>query len=380
MQISNFQPHTALTDAGFDALRAEGFRPIVNQRPARRVREAARLYADVLNGREDPFILQQAMNPTHELFVNYIATKYPGIYGDNFRMSGLRESMSVTDYQALTVDVIDRQYYGWYNDWPIDTLPLVKQHACMDFRLVKRYLYDGMVTPFTKFDPAAPAPLQNLYGPIPQGGTTPQNASTAAVTYQPSAYQSGASITWAATVNDDLGIFKDVPRRLAIEGNRGTAKFITGLFFDANGPNASLYSTGYKNIINPTNGASATNPPLDAQGLQDGFNVLMSMKDDTGNPIMIGNSTVYLVHGTALYATVQNLMNSLTSNISVTGGTQAGTTGFPAYQLTVNNWMKARVIPIMDPYLSIIASVHPNSWILVVDPNSLARPSSSSGS
>lgn len=379
MQVNNLQLEPQhISDSAFDQMVAQGFRPITQQRNSRRVREAARLYSDVLGGKVDPFLLQQAMRPTHEVYAHHLNAEYPGIFGDNFRAKGLREAMSTTDYQALFVDVIDRQYYGWYNDWPIELYPIVKRHTCMDFRLVKRYLYDGMVTPWTAIDSGAPAPMTSLTGPVPQGGSVAQTASTAAVTYQPKAYKAGASITWQAGVNDDLGIFRDVPKRLAIEGNRGTAKLISGFFWDANGPNASLYTTGagsYGNIINQANGASANNPALDAQGLQDGFSVLMNMKDDTGNPIMaMGNATIYLVHSLTEWVTVQNLMNTLTSNISVTGGTQSAS-NFPAYQLVINNWMKAKVVPIADPYLSTIATNHPHSWALVVDPGSVNRPS-----
>src|ERR1044071_6729671 len=48
----------------------------------RRVREAARLYADALEGRIDPFLLKQAMHPTSQVFVDHLAQKYPGIYSD----------------------------------------------------------------------------------------------------------------------------------------------------------------------------------------------------------------------------------------------------------------------------------------------------------
>src|SRR5690349_5589093 len=73
-----------------------------------RVQEAARLYADVIRGREDPMLIREAMNPRREVFVQYLAQKYPGLYGNAFREAGrvlsLQETMAVTDYQALTVD------------------------------------------------------------------------------------------------------------------------------------------------------------------------------------------------------------------------------------------------------------------------------------
>lgn len=366
-------PLEHVSDAGYDQLRAEGFQPIRRQDNSRRTRAAAKLYADVLSGAAPQHLLSEAIRPTHEIYVQHLAQSYAGLYGDNFRLQGLRESMSNTDYQALFVDVIDRQYYGWYNDWPIEMMAVVKQHDCMDFRVVSRYLYDGIVSPFTKVAPAAPAPQSALTGPVPQGGNNPATASTAPIQYQPAAYKAGTSVDWAAGVNDDLGIFKDLPKRLAIEGNRGTAKLLSSFFWDVNGPNALLYTSGYGNIISIANGASSTNPVLNAQGLQDGFSVLQNMKDDTGNPIMVANSNVYLVYPTTEWVTVQNLMNTLQSNISVSGGTQSAS-NFPAYQLVINNWMKTKITPVMDPYLNIIATAHPHSWALVVDPGMLNRP------
>lgn len=341
--------------------------------PKRRVREAARLYSDALSGRIDPFLVRQAMHPTAEIYVRHLAERYPGLYGDpGGRQLGLRETMSFSDYQALFADVLDRKYYGWYNSYPVVYYPIVRRQTLMDFRVVKRYLYDGMVTPWSQVDPGTGAPMQSLTGPVPQGGATPATSSTAALTYQPAAYQSGSSINWRAFVNDDLGIFNDVSQRLAIEGNRGISKFLTGQFFDVNGPHASLYKAGFNNIINLANGASSNNPRLGAQGIMDGMKVLASMKDDTGNPILVGGR-VFLVYGPGDVAIVKNLMSSLTLNVANEGGSLTGA-NFPQQWLQVTNWLTAELTPIMDPYLSIVASTNPHSWVLVVDPQSSNRP------
>ena len=372
-----FPTMTEFEHVGSDlnSITEQGFRPIVRQDTTRRSLAAAKLYADVVNGRVPRHLLSEAMRPTHEVYVYHLQQQYPGLYGDGQRMTGLRESMSNTDYQALFVDVLDRMYYGYYNEWPIDMWQCVRRHTCMDTRIVKRYLYDGDVEPWTKVTPAAPAPQAALTGPVPQGGSVPATASTAALEYQPAFYKAGSSVDWNAAINDDLGIFKDLPRRLGIRGSRGTGRFLSGFFWDINGPHASLYTTAYKNKIVTANGASSNNPALDAQGLQDGFAVLMNMVDDVGEPILVGNATVYLVYPRTKYINVENLMHTLSSNISVTGGTQAGNTGFPAYQLVIDNWMKAKVVPVIDPYLNLIATNNPNSWGLVVDPGSLVRPS-----
>jgi len=352
----------------------QGFGHLIQKRfPVHRVAAAAKLYSDVLSGREDAVIFREAMTPTREIFVRYIAEKYPGVYGDpGGRQLGLRETMSVTDYQALFVDVLDRLYYGFYNAYPIVNKPLVKVHPLRDFRVVKRYLLDGVVTPFTAMDAAAPPPQRALIGPNPQDGSPA--TSTAALTYQPELYQAMTSVNWRAFVNDDLGIFRDLANRLAIAGNRGISKFITGLFFDSNGPNALLYATGYKNIINKANGAASNNPALSIQGIQDALKVLANMRDSTGDPILI-TGTMYLVYGPSLKATAMNLMNQISNWIQTEGGT-GNAQGFPSQFLQTNNWAIRDMVPILDPYIPIVVTgaASPTSWAIVVDPNAQNRP------
>jgi len=348
----------------------------------RRVLEAAKLYADALQGKVDPWFIRQAMRPTEEVAVSYLMERYPGLYGDpGGRLLGLRETMSVTDYQALFVDVLDRMYYGFYNAYPIVNKSLVKVHQLRDFRLVSRYLLDGVVTPLTAMDAAAPPPQRALLGPDPQDGHPA--TSTAPLQYQPKLYQAMTSVNWRAFVNDDLGIFKDLSNRLAIAGNRGISKFLTGFYVDANGPNASLYTTNYKNKIVTANGASVNNPPLSIQGLQDAMKVLALQRDSGGDPILL-TGKVILWYGPAYFATAQNLKNMLNSRVSVEGGTQAGSTGFPAQLVEVTNWIMQNLELVMDPYIPIVASGAAGSiantmWGLTIDPNSQNRPNTEVG-
>ena len=68
--------HAALQ--GFEATRRNA-----SAQHNRRVTEAARLYADVLSGREEPILLQQAIRPTYAPVVQHLAEKYPGLYPQN---------------------------------------------------------------------------------------------------------------------------------------------------------------------------------------------------------------------------------------------------------------------------------------------------------
>lgn len=338
----------------------------------RRITEAGKLFADALDGTLDPFLWKQAMSPTNQIYVNHLAESYPGLFPQGGRI-GLRETMSFSDYQALFTVVLDQLYYGYYNAWPIVNKGLVKIHTLRDFRIVDRWLLDGVVTPFTAMDAAAPPPQRALFGPVPQGGNTLATASTAPITYQPKLYQAMTSVNWRAFVNDVLGIFNDLMMRLGIAGNRGIAKFITGLFFDANGPSASLYTAGYTNIINMANGASSNNPALSAQGLGDAYKILAGMLDSGGDPILI-NGRLKLVHGPALVTTAQNLMHQLTNQVSVEGGNNSGANTFPTQFVQVNNWLVQNLDLVMDPYLPLVATNNPKSWVLVADPAAQNRP------
>ena len=357
----------------------------------RRVHEAARLWADVTRGRLEPIFLREAMNPRNPVLVEYLRQAYPGIYKANGRLLGLRETMAQTDYQALYADVIDRLYYGYFKAWPIVNMGLVKAVDLRDFRTVKRYMYDNLSTPYTGSDPGAPPPQSAFLGPAPQLGATPPTSatSTAAVTYAPWLFQASASINWAAFVGDDLGIFKDVPNRLAMKANRGTAKFITGLYADANGPNTSgayvgvpnapnasvaLFESGFNNLLSTANGASSTNPRLSIQALVDCYNIIAGQLDSTGDPIMMGGP-MNLVYGRFDYGVAKNLANMLENLTQAQGGVPGVSTSATVGQLIrVRNWAMENLTLVYDPYLSIVAVNKPYTWLLALDPNSQERP------
>jgi hypothetical protein len=357
--------------AGFTAARRSA-----GAQHQKRVTEAARLFADVLTGELDPVFLREAMNPRNEVLVMHLVEKYPDLYPRSGPLA-LRETMSVTDYQALFADVLDRVYYGFYNAFPIVNKAIVRSHALNDFRQRKIYMLDGAVTPLTNMDAAAPAPEKSLSGPVPQDGASFPTTNTAAVEYAPALWQSSTATNWRAFVNDDLGIFRDLARRLAIQGNRGISKYITGLFFQSNGLNTGLYAAGYRNLITTTYGAGSSNPALSAQGLQDAWKVLAGQRDSSGDPIMVTGKP-YLVYGPALKATAENLKSSTRSMISVEGGT-TNSDGFPSQFVEAANWAMQNMELVMDPYMPIVmsgaaGSIANTAWALVLDPQAQDRP------
>lgn len=365
-----------------------GFFPSGKQRKAR-VREAMRLFIDTANGSDKdgravgPEFLREAIFPRTEYVVRELARRYPGLYGDpGGRMVGnrvgLRETMSVTDYQALYVDVLDRIYYGYYNDYPVDELQLVKKHSLRDFRLVSRFLLDGIVAPMTGVDPAAPPQQRALVGPTPQDNATYPGTNTAPIQYQPLLYHTMASINWRAFVNDDLGIFKDVPQRLSMAARMTIAKYITGFLVNSTGLNSTLYKAAYNNLITVAAGASVNNPAFSAQGMMDAIKILAAMTDAAGNPILVtGRLKVWF--GPQLVAVANNLKKTMSAQISVEGG-NFNTQGFPTQFLNVNpDWLFDRMDMVLCPWIPQIitngtATTKNTAWGIIVDPESVQRP------
>lgn len=363
MPVPTFQrmaPYTGADD--FQQLMArEGF-SAVRRRMTReyesRVDEAARLFGDVLSGKEDPIILQEAMNPRRDYVVEHINRKYPGLR--------FMETMSVTDFsQYLTVDVLDRILYGRWSVTSIPNKPLVKMETLRDFRTVKRFEIDGAVKPFTKsMNPAEP-PKQRTLTPV------------APITYAPDLYQGYESVNWRAIVNDDLGIFNDLVQRLSDSWNLTLWQAITQIYVDASGPNVNLYNSTFKNLLLTANGASTDNPPLDFQGLIDARTVLGKMLSPDGYPILF-TGTLYLWFGPSLKTTADALLAALRADISVGGGTE-NASGFPTQRLSVGPaYITGGLVPIEDKYIPLVCTagtVANTMWGLTYDPSAQPRPS-----
>jgi hypothetical protein len=361
LNLSHVGPYTGSADLQA-MLAAEGY--ATNQRRVseahnRRVDNFARLFGAVMKGTEDPFLLKEALNPRHAFAMAEIDRKYPGV----LRLS---ETMSVTDFgQYLTVDVLDRMLYGYWQMEQVPNRMLVKEEPLRDFRTVKRFEMDGAVTPFEKQgSPGAPPP-ERAYTPVPP------------ITYAPDLYQGMMSVNWRAIVNDDLGIFNDLVERLAYSWNLTVWKAITSLYVDSAGPSAALYNSTFKNQIIQANGASTDNPPLDFQGLIDAETVLARMLTPDGQPF-VQTGTRYLWYGPGLETTARALTNALQADISVGGGT-TNADGFPSQRLRVNaNYITGGLVPVLDKYIPIIctdANVASTMWGITYDPKVQPRPS-----
>jgi hypothetical protein len=323
------------------------------------VTEAAKLFGDVLAGREDSVLLREALMPRHEYIVQEIARKCPNLWR-------VRETMSVTDFaQYLTVDVLDRMLYGYYQVAQIPNKALVKQVPLRDFRTVKRFEVNGAVKPFEKQGNPAEPPAQRTLTPV------------APITYSPDLYQGYMSVNWRAIVNDDLGMFNDMVQRLSWSWNLTIWQAITELYVDSAGPNTSLYNAGFRNLVSTAYGAKTTNPPLDFQGLIDARTVLGKQLSPDGYPIVFPG-TLYLWYGPDLATTAAALLAALRADISVGGGT-TNSDGFPSQRLSVGPaYITGGITPIEDKMIPLVCttgSIASTMWGLTYDPNVQARPS-----
>jgi hypothetical protein len=241
-------------------------------------------------------------------------------------------------------------------------------------------MLDGLVSPAVFQDLAAPADQQALSGPVPQDGSTFPTTNTAAVEYQPALMQTKASINWSAILNDNLGIFRDVPKRIVISINRGITIFIHSLYCGNGVLNTNLFQAGYNNVITIANGASMNNPPLGAQGIMDATKILAGQRDSSGQPIMMGGmgTRVKIVYGSSNIANAKNLQNAVRNQISVEGGSQ-NSQGFPTQWIETNAWFNQNTDWIHDPYMDTGAiaqgfSSLPGGWFMFADPSTLERP------
>ncbi len=383
MELSIFTGHQQVATglAGLGGMTRRGIARLPHGSPHRmRAYEGARLVADAIQGKIDPYWVRAAMLPPDEHHINMLRENgYPGLYPVGATTT-LKETMSRTDYQALFADVLDILYYGYFNAFPVFNEAVCRVQDLADTRFVKRYMLDGLVSPAVFEDLAAPAHQQALSGPVPQNDSTFPTTNTAAIEYQPALMQTKASINWSAILNDNLGIFQDVPRRIVISINRGITIFIHSLYAGNGDLNSTLFQSGYHNRVLIANGAGTDNPVLGAQGIMDATKILAGQRDSSGQPIMLGGmgSRVKIVYGSTNVAVAKNLQNTVRNQISVEGGS-ANSQGFPSQWLETNAWFNQNTDWIHDPYFdegAIAAgfSSIPKGWCMFADPMTLERP------
>jgi hypothetical protein len=345
------------------SLAAQGFqrRTEADSLRKRAVIEAQALIADVRAGREHEMLLHEAFTgrSRYEYVAREAQAKYPALMA-------LRETMATTDFTAyLTTDLINIMLWGGFQINIPAVMPLVKKTPPLaDFKTVKRLMIDGAIGPFDE-------DLSQGTAPAPQEALTPVDP----ITYEPKVYTRKMSISWKALYNDTYGIFNDLTQRILMSWNITVADFITRKYWDANGPNVSLFKAAFSNLITTTYGAASNNPPLDFQGIADGYTVLLKQQSPEGEPIDM-NGTLYLVVGPALAVTAKAIKASVMNQLSILGGV-TNSDGFPSVRLNVGKGVIPDFEIIVDkriPKVVTSGTVANKAWMLVYEPAAQNRP------
>jgi hypothetical protein len=258
----------------------------------------------------------------------------------------LQEAMTTSDFPYLFGDILDRQVLAGYREAPATYRNYVKASKVRDFRTVKRFsLYGG----------------DQVLGAVKEREEYPVSKveENSPYSYAVSKYGRKMGFSWESIVNDDLQTLTDTPQRFGRAARRTEQKFVTQLHVDANGPHASFYTSGNKNIV-------TGNPVLSIAGLTTALEKLTEQVDEQGEPIII--DMVELVVPPSLEVTALNILNALQIEYAEKGGASN-------QKITTANWMKTKFNLNIDPYIPLVASTAngKTSWFLFANPDN-GRP------
>lgn len=312
-----------------------------------RVTEAMALLSDVLTGSAPSFALKEALMPSWAGQSDVvIRNNYPLIYRD------IGEAYSTSDFPYLMGDVLDRMMLANFSELGHDWRSYCRvSRPLQDFRTVRRLALNG---------------AEGQYTEIVEGEEVTYTNTLAEdnYTYSPTLYGKGVKLTFRAIMNDDLSAFDSIPERLGKGGRRTIEQFVTELFFDASGPDATFFSAGNGNLL-------TSNPDLAIDALGTAFETLLAFTDSDSQPILVEGVT--LVYPPALHVTANNLVNQLSVDLTTEGGVSGQT-------VRVNNWIVRNLTLVMNPFIPIVCSSSngTTSWALFANP-SAGRPAGEVG-
>jgi hypothetical protein len=283
-------------------------------------------------------------DPTWEHNVLEAERFMEGIYRGTRGLWQFAEAMSTSDFPLLFADSLDRQLYGAYQATPATWMNYARSATVNDFRNVKRFATSG---------------IRGLLSKVNELAEHERRAQTEAVyEYRVDKYEAGFALSWETMVNDDLDAFSRLPQDLADSARDSEEEFVTRLFADANGPDATFYTTANGNVL-------AGNPPLSRDSLQDAITQLMQRTDERGNPIAI--TAVELVVGPGLALQANEILDTREYRLIDASGNEqiiSGNGVAANLRRSVNFWI---------PFVVTAAGVANTAWWLFASP-STGRP------
>lgn len=258
----------------------------------------------------------------------------------------IREALTTSDFPLLFGDILDRQLLAAYKGTPNVMESVVRTASVRDFRTVNRYrMNDG----------------DQVLTAVPEKEEYPKSdRDEVRYQYSVSKYGRVFDISWESIINDDLNALKDTPNRFALASRRSEEKFITELFWDANGP-LDAYFAG-------NGGAAAVSSlPLTIPNLETAIEEMLVFTDTNSEPIL--NEPKYLVTGPALKLQAQQILKSAMKMWTESAG--GGATPYPM----ANILAELNIIPLVNHYIPIVCTtgtIAQTTWALFSDPNDLA--------
>jgi hypothetical protein len=290
---------------------------------------------------------RKAKNPRYgEHFLEAMHLYERVLSGSEYAALQFKEAMSTADFPLLFADVIDRQLLGAYMDWPSQWGSYAKRGTVRDFRTVKRFYVDGGAAVLDTVKSRAGYPEAGL--------------SEGEYSYAVAKYGRILDLSWETLVNDDLDAFRELPTTLGRAARLTEDRFVTNLYVDSTGPDATYYSVANANLV-------TGNPALAVSGLQTAFTVLAAQTDADGNPIFIDR--VNLIVPPALEVTARNILNAVEILAATGGGAGTGND-----QLRTANWMRNRIDLVVNPWLPILDTTSGSTaWYLTAS-SAAGRP------
>lgn len=262
-----------------------------------------------------------------------------------------RETISTSDYSQLSANLLY---------WRL--LPL---YAQADSTWEKLVTIDESIPDFRQVQVTR---VEGFDGPLPQVrelADYPMDAPIASdQTYKISKFGKVVALSWEATLNDYLRMFRYWPEWLARAARSTENKFVTGLMVSATGPNTALFSVDGSTNNGIVNKVTAT--PLTEANLIAAYIAMTTRVVANGNPMQV--QPKYLVVPPALRFAAEKLLESPTlvqSNIP-TGGTIGANVMISPYnaipklglEVVESRWIN---------YVDTSANVN-NTWYLVAAP------------
>jgi hypothetical protein len=343
--------------SGFTRVRRQRQTRLLNESARRayverqsRVAAAAEFITDLIAGDAPAYYLNEVLRPSSPEMQRVIESAYPGLFRQISPREAalmaatigepLAESLTTSDFPLLMADVLDRELLRRFAEVPqVWRNYIAVGPPLRDFRDLHLLQMDGGTGVWDEI--------------TEEEGLTYTSLTESEIAFHVALYGKAIRLSWRLLMSDRLDVFDEVPGVLARGGRSTVNRFATGLLFDANGPHASFFTVGNGNII-------TGNPAFTAAALGAALAQLAALTDASGEPIAVEG--VRLVFGPALRVAVNNVLNTLSIEMTDTGGTAA-------QKLLVNNWISGGVTPVEDPYLPLVATVNKSSWILTSNPN-----------